>query len=340
MKSYKFIDLSGYGGSGKTALINIFQELEGFHAPHHSFEFGLIRIKDGIFDLEDAIVNTWSPSRGDTALKRFDKLIWKIGYNPCKFNIIGRLFSSGMRYNKYFNGEFESISYKYRDELVKFQYNSISPYPFQNMNIFRYAIKKVLNTVFGRKIFLEIFFITVNKIKFYQATNEYFNKLFGTIVNENVHSICLYNACEPFNIERAFNIFPNLKQIIVDRDPRDIYLSSLEENIHVGKDHQNISGSDSLVSFVRRYKELRMRTGVKENDKLIKINFEDLVLDYENTLSRIFTFLGEDKSIHINKKKYFDPEISKAGVGMWKNTDKKEEIKYIYENLKEYCKDY
>ncbi len=343
MKKYNFVDLSGYGASGKTALINVFQEFEGFFAPHYSFEFSLIRIKDGLLDLENSLCDSWSPSRGDTAIKKFRKLVRTIGYDPSRYNIPGRLACNGMRYDHYFNGTFVKKTENYIDKLIELSYKSVSPYPFKNMSFPEVQAKKIIAYFVGMRAFEDNFYISINdKDKFYEITRLYLSDLFSCFDNNNVNTFCVYNACEPFNPTKPLKLLPNSKQIIVDRDPRDIYLAVQKSDYFVGKDHQAFSAVDELDKFVNRYRLLRERSlkVPKNSTNRLKIHFEELVLDYEKTLSTLYYFLDIDASVHINKSKYFDPDISKKGVGMWKNSNRKKEIDYIYNNLKEYCKDY
>ena len=74
-----FLDLSGYVLTGKSALTQVIREFEGFSVPDVEFEFGLFRMKDGLFDLEHSLVNDWSPLRSDAAIRRFIRLVKIVG---------------------------------------------------------------------------------------------------------------------------------------------------------------------------------------------------------------------------------------------------------------------
>ena len=65
--------------------------------------------------------------------------------------------------------------------------------------------------------------------------------------------------------------------------------------------------------------------------------FEDLILRYEDMVARIIDHLGEDPSVHVNRKKYFDPAVSIKNVGLWKNHPRRDEIDLIRRELREYC---
>jgi hypothetical protein len=71
----------------------------------------------------------------------------------------------------------------------------------------------------------------------------------------------------------------------------------------------------------------------------LRISFEELVLEYEKTLQKLFDFLEVDRTVHRDKKIHFDPDVSKAGVYMWKNVDGtlKEDVEKIAEELGSLC---
>jgi len=344
-KIYKVIDLSGFGNSGKTAVTNFFQEFtSNFWVAEQEFEFEILRIKNGLLDLENAIVNTWSPSRTSTTMYEFLKLVNYIGNNPSKYNLFGRLFNSGLRLDRRFNDKFTSISTEYFNSLVAMEDNAFNLYPFQNLPKYMMPIVKILISMGKRHLLNESNILTVsNKKIFYKETKKYLNNLCKALDQDNkADTIVLNNAIEPYCPQKGLNLFYNAKQIVVDRDPRDLYISSQKVDEFVGKNHMGFSSSHNLDNFIFKYKYLRQKSPsivYTENDKFMKVQFEEFVLDYENIKKQILYFIGEDKSIHKYPKKYFDPEVSKKGVGMWKNVDGqlKKDVDKIYSELKEYC---
>ena len=60
-----------------------------------------------------------------------------------------------------------------------------------------------------------------------------------------------------------------------------------------------------------KFKIHRSKVSYRSNKYLLFLNYEDLVLNYKKTLSKLFVFLEVDKSIHKYPKKFFDPELSK-----------------------------
>ena len=75
----------------------------------------------------------------------------------------------------------------------------------------------------------------------------------------------------------------------------------------------------------------------KNDQRVLRINFEDLILQYDDTKKTVFDFLDIDGSDHVNKFKYFDPNVSNNNVGVWKKYKNQDDINKIYKELKEYC---
>jgi Sulfotransferase domain len=338
--NYKFVDLSGYGNTGKSAVICMLREFKGYNVPHHSFEFSLLRMPGGLIDLEFAYTGNWSPSRLTAAIKRFERLADIAGYNPNRANILGRLLCTGLRYDMYFDGRFSDITDKYIERLIAMRYSSMTGWGFLTMPRWRFQLGKALSK-FGTRALLreDIFVRHQDPEHFYHATRDYLNDLFATRAEEDTKTFALYNACEPFDPLPSLNLFHSCKAIVVDRDPRDLYLSTLAPDQFQGKDHMDFSASHDLKKYVARYRQLREQT--KKNSlmspNVLHVQFEDLILHYDGERKKIINFLGETEDIHIEPRTHFDPDVSIKGVGMWNSTKLQEEIKFIGDELEEYC---
>ena len=73
------------------------------------------------------------------------------------------------------------------------------------------------------------------------------------------------------------------------------------------------------------------------NSNILRLRFEEIILDYQNVLNKIYKFLDIDKSLHVEKGKYFNPEYSKKNIWIWKNIPDQKAISKIEEQLKKYC---
>jgi hypothetical protein len=76
----------------------------------------------------------------------------------------------------------------------------------------------------------------------------------------------------------------------------------------------------------------------KEDDnRVLRLQYEDVIFNYDQNINKILNFLEEPASIHQNKNLYFKPEVSKKNIGLWKLMPDQKNIEKIYENLSPYC---
>ena len=139
----------------------------------------------------------------------------------------------------------------------------------------------------------------------------------------------LFAGCE-IDVEHFRKYVPNLKQIMVYRDPRDVYCIC-----------QRLDLSWMPHETVERYIEwVKMAYGNFEIDSTdyATLRFEDMVLDYDNTVCRIEKFLGLSPEQHVRPKSCFNPAVSEKSVGEWKREPQfADDFKKIKEALPHLC---
>lgn len=332
--SIPIIDLSGFSFSGKSAVYDLLSEFEGYFSHSKEFEFELIRIQGGILDLKNALVDNWSPVRSSEAIRGFYKLVKVIGGPIGRFS---KLTTSGSHYDKLFPG-FSEASDRYIKSLLEATWQCEWPFSIYSCDPLSLVFKK-----FAKKMGFhqnEIVYLSrPSGDKFISKTRNYLNEIFSSVSSKDAKAYILNNAFEPFYPEKSIELFQFAKCIVVDRDPRDIYLSAL----NAGKvDNFFVSGAvigGSIENFIRRFKLYHKNVG-QSTQNIYRLNFESLVLDYDEELDRILKFLGEDKTIHRHKKSIFNPDISTGNVGLWKsltNNSLISDIDLIERELPEYC---
>lgn len=323
------ISCSGYGNTGSSVLTDLLSEfIECYSMTDYEFRF--LQDYGGITTLEDCLVKSPHRLNSDIALKNFERYINK------KTNFLNR---NG--YEKFFNNKFKKYSKEYLEELVDIEWDGYwEQYQIECSLIREYLyykiwprIKKILT---GKKTLNEVIprkkmYYSNPKEKFYKITQKYMNKLFSEIYLKNqLNKIVFDQLIPPNNILRYKKFINNLKVVVIDRDPRDLYIENME------KCKEPWIPSD-IDKFILHYKLLRQ--DLEHDEKtIIRINFEEFIYDYENTLLKIIKFLDLKKESHIYKKKYFIPEISKKNTKLWiKNTKYNKEIKKIEIELNKYC---
>ncbi|KIM04405.1 MAG: hypothetical protein KN64_07900 [Sulfurovum sp. AS07-7] len=329
MKKLRFVDISGFGLSGKGAFLSLLSEFRGFKLVDYNFEFDLFRAKDGILDLKYSLVDNWSPVRSSEAIYRFKVLTNDLALNP-QYNLYDLLTSSGSRYDRYFDNKFTLITNSFIDSLITDSYSGMKVLPLQDVEKHARIIKKILFRFGFKKSLFTKNYITNGK-DFEAKVNGYINMLFSTIADKETHTLILNNACEPYNPMETLKMIDNSKCIIIDRDPRDIFVTSLTngDNDDIPKDYK---------TFVKRFRYQReqVRDSMDDNTRVLRLRFEDLVLNYDMTVEQIMIFLELDAEDHIAKNIYFDPKKSSNNVMAWKQCEDKIAINYIERHLSEY----
>ena len=330
------MDVSGYGASGKGVVVDLLREFRGYHVPpvgpqgFAPFEFLLLRIQGGILDLEDALSNGWSPIRSDAAIRRFKHLIKRLGTKTRLYDPRTWLSGTGWNYDQIFDHRFTELSNDYIGRLVNATWVADWPFSMADMGGFE---------LFLRKVKRRLGFKSANDFKVYLSfpddfvshTRDYLEALLSSTVSEDIETIVLQNAFEPFQPSRSLRFFESAKSIVVERDPRDVYADQPWYR------PMRVSVSD----FIYRYRVQREASNkfFAPDENVLLLRFEDLVTEYDRTVARIQEHLGEEPSSHVHPGRYLDVEASKKNIGLWKHFHSPEEIELVRRELKDYCYD-
>ncbi len=331
----KVIDLSGYSFTGKSAVFDFLSEFKGYRYHSKNFEFELLRTAGGITDLEQALVKNWSPVRSAEAIRKFKKLIKSYaGTNQ----LWSRLTSIGFQYDSYFPS-FTKDSESYVNSLIEASWQSDWPFVLPELPLAYVIYLKVKSKLKFKTAFeFDVYLSRLSDEEFTALTQEYLQNIFSSCMSSNDKAIVINNAFEPFFPFRVHKYFSDPKSIIVDRDPRDVYMSAIQQGVVGGTNVGKAVIGSSVEDFIKRFLVYR-KNNDNDGDNVFKISFEKLVLDYEVSKVSILNFLGEDESIHVSPKKHFDPEQSSKGIGLWKQASGKvkQDIEVITSELKNYC---
>lgn len=329
-RSFKVLDLSGYGFSGKHALSDLVREFAGYQVPHFAFEFNLLRIQGGILDLERAFVDDWSLIRSAEAVRRFKRLIVRLG-TPNRWTRPTTWFqAAGPGYDVHFKGRFTELGLKYVDGLVLDSWRTNWPYPRADLSGFEVFTRKLLRKL-GVTAAEDFDVYLAATDDFAGATRAFLRELLGGGLADHHHTVVLHNAFEPFNPERCLKFFDEARCIVVDRDARDNFAQhwlTPYRPMHIDVER--------FVTRYRVYHEASRRFD-SGHPAVLRINFEELVERYDETLGRIFEHLGEDSGCHVARQAYFDPSVSRKNVGIWRAHPRQDEIRFIENELPEYC---
>lgn len=323
-KKHQVVIIGGFGGSGSSAAVDLLREFDTFQ--DLNLEFRVLVDPDGILNLENNLINNWTPFQSDMAIKRFKKLINRL----TKKNIFPYF---RVDLTRKFGKDFISLSNKYIYKLISFSYSGM----WLGINNPIWWIYRKFKQKFVIKFFnyYKPIYISFKKEQFIDITKNYLKELFESNINDKkINYIILDEVYASLNPSRVLKYFDCPKMIIVHRDPRDTFVGALKNEFHFIP-HE-------VGAFINWYECLQKQTRscTCENEKILRLNFEDLVLKYNETVKIILEFLDAKNYKHFYKKKYFNPDISIKNIEIWKDYKNQHEIELIYNNLKEYCYKY
>jgi len=330
----KLITTTGYGATGSSVVTDLLKEFDNV-ASMGDFEFRFLQDPHGLRDLEYGLFENNNRLNTDYYIKQFIKYI--------KFLSKSRVYP----YEKYFNNKFKTISDEFIESIIDIKWDG---YWHQDI-IDEKPIKKFLfylERVYQKKILKQkdsganfyknsmYYARPLTKEEFYQKVKEYTLKLFLEMNVSNREFLVLDQLVPVDHNKTYLNYFKNLKIIIVDRDPRDLYLLEKYEY------KEKYLPWEDVESFIKYYKLLREHK--KEdiaNDNIMYVHFEDFIYMYAETIDKVLQFLDIDKSNWVNKKKYFHPEISIKNTKKWlMYPEAKKEIERIEKELKDFLVEY
>ncbi len=339
MKDITFVDVSGFFTSGSSAMVDLLKEFRNFYESNAEIRF----IKDpyGIVQMENALINNWEFINSSAAISDFLELCRK----GCR-NGKGLFAPAGFNLKKTISKNFMDITQDYVNELSEYTYKfDFYHYKFKKSYIkyvtdrYRWAIeylsKGKLKTA-NRNI-ETCYFAHPTQEQFNEATKKYFYRLFEGRFNDNEHPfVILDQAVSPNNTQVIHRYFTKAKMIIIDRDPRDMYVDDIQWGENLDKHYQT---KEAALKYISRAKALR--DNIVLDDDILYVRFEDLIIKYDETRLKILNFLGLSAEDHVNKGKFLKPEVSIKNIGIWRKfyDECHEAIDTIYDALPELCYD-
>ncbi len=332
----KVITCASYYGTGSSAVTDY---IMGFNSVYSlgDYEFRFLHDTDGIADLEYHLV--WNHNRHNSghALKRFKKLV--------DFYSGNRLAA---RYEPFFNYQWKKIAYEYLDSLTDFSYKGWWQYDLLDKGEGFYYRKLLLNKLYrmtlGRNNETTLN-VLPNEItycshptqeEFTQKTKKFMSQLLQEANVENKPFLMVDQLLPSSNLDRFWKFFDDIKVVIVERDPRDLYI--LEKYVWKGA----VIPTEDVQTFCKWYQYTRAhrKTEQPDPDKALLIQFEDLIYHYDETTEKLRAWLGLDLAELDQKKLKLDPEKSKKNTRLWLTHDIGDDLKVIETELAEYLYQY
>jgi len=334
----RIISCTGYYGTGSSAITDFVSEFDNcFSLTNHEFRF--VQDPGGISDLEYNLVENHHRHNSGHALKKYKEIVDFLSGNALI-----------KKYEPFFNYQWRNISYEYIGKLTDIEYKGYWHQDVIDKGFIFYFSKRVINKILQKTIWRHNRERGLNEIpneitlcskpseeKFLSLTRDYIDQLFSCANGENKPDIMVDQIVPPSNLKRYLRYFNDIKVFVVDRDPRDLYL--LEKYIWKG----TVIPTENVELFCKWYVYTRShrKTEVYQNEKVMFVQFEDLVYKYEETTENIRKWLGYSEQDHLLKQMYFKPSKSTFNTRLWRRIEGiEEEISYIQNELKDYLYKY
>jgi hypothetical protein len=276
-----------------------------------------LRVPGGLIDFKMCL-EAWSPLRVHSGINRLEKVLKKMGRKPTSYR---KLYQYGLAYEQKYPKYSQALN-EFFDDMHILEWRSAWPYDKLEDGEFSTLLWKIYGK-FGaqksRKIRL------TDQQKYLEAAKLFISKLltYENANNEEIEWIVTHNALEPFDPAKNLDFFgKGAKAIVVDRDPRDIYITSttnqkgFNDNLPL---YQSLAGANNIETFILRYNLYRSQIVSSEN--VLRINFDDLIYQFDHTRKKLFQFLNIENKDWVYKNKFFDLESSKKNTRMWLRGD-------------------
>lgn len=321
----KKIACVGYHATGAGVIDDLFREFDNVVQGQYEVESRLLQDPDGISDLEYNIVDNPHRLNSGFAIKRFLKYVK----------------TTNRTYTRIFGEKWSHLSEEYAHSLAAFEFQGywhgdvwlLSPF-WRYLHKFRRGLARISPKAIRKPAYynyfpwLKSYHVSITREEFYKKTQDYMEKLCSSMNVDNKEYVVLDQLISPGNPARYANYVNNLKTIIVDRDPRDVYLHQLNHKDHVLP--------TDVYQFCQEYRDDRKRISNLPKDDCMEITFEQLIYNYDDSVKRVIDFIGIDRSHWIKPKSYFDPAKSIKNTRLWEKTDQyQREIHIIEEKLKD-----
>lgn len=338
--NHQYFTCTGFGGTGSSVLSDLLKEFRNVKSCGADFEMTIAFDYGGVSDLQHYLVDDIERNKASEGIWLFKKYI---DYARKKYE--SRFGDSFMRLmNEYINSLIE-VEWSGENYMQYFRYSRIQRW------MYYYIPKKIqrrLREVFPAKDnyertdkfkhYLPMQF-PVSEEKFIQSTRQMFKTLLDSFdKKDEFEYLCFDQLLPVYNFKRYLNYFPDLKVVVIDRDPRDLYL--LNELYW----HEGWIPSTDIDLYIKWFAALRrnLKKDIEEaGGKVGLFRFEDFIYKYDETVESLIDFLELDESDHKDVQKFFNPNKSIANTKLWEKSQTRSlQIKQIEESLQSYCYQY
>lgn len=293
------IGVSGYGKTGATTITRLIKECQDVQSFHYGAEFQLLQQPDGILDLFHYIVEDQRKISSNTAIKRFQRVLKSYKNRPAQKRTNGKLVEYG---EKYINHIIQ-VSWKGFCSIESSDVRAgIDKSSLRRLNNIIKRIGKKINYDFVWPPNNVRYYSGISEDEFIKLTKDYLSSVFEASHFELDKPILLEQLFPEAHPNMGMVFFDNARSIVVERDPRDLYIVTNHLMPHVTRYMPN---SGNVNDFITYYKGIHKKRIIDDNVKYVQ--YEDFIYQYDKSKEELLAWL-QLKSIE--SRKLFIPEES------------------------------
>lgn len=326
----KKIACVGYHETGAGVVDNIFRECDNVCQGAYEAELRFLHDPDGVSDLEYHLVENPHRLSSALAIKRF------VEYAK----------SQNRQVRKTLGEDWVTLATEYAESLALCKYKGYTLGDINMLNPIQKTelyLKKAVNRLKPKRLrypvwhnylpWLDTYYSRLDEHVFVKKTKEFVNKVCDIINVENKEYIMLDQFVEASNPSRYLRYVDDIKVVIIDRDPRDLYIH------HLTRGDKVLPTEPEKFCIV--YNGIRQLKGKDPEDSVLRMNFEDFIYKYDASIQMLFTFVGMSRDHHVSPSSHFDCQKSSRGTKLWEKFPQYENaVKIIEERLPEYLYHY
>lgn len=333
----RIISCTGYYGTGSSAVTNLFAEFDNVCCLGDR-EYRFLHDPDGIADLEYNIVENNNRHNTSNAIKNYIKYVdTQVNHGYGDYDI--------------FEGEFARATEDFIDEITELKAKTWWNKDRMDKGALFCFVDRIYS--FAKRLFkgelkTEIrysmltdkepaFYSAIGEEEFLAAVRKYVNRVLSFANKKDQPYVMVDQIVPPTNSKRFLRYFDDIKIVVTERDPRDIFL--LERNAW----KWGIIPVKDVEEYVKWFKITRKYSNPsdEDTDKVLRIRFEDMIYKYDETTAKLIDFVGIDPARHVDPKGIFDPSKSIKNTNLGKKYPGFEkELEYIASELKDYIYDF
>ena len=331
------VSTCSYGSTGSSAVSDYLKECENTQVLD-KFEFTIATCTDGLSDLEYHLVKKNARQNSSIyAIQRFKKVVerhkrsWHRHTGIPKENI--------SRYTNSFINNITQVKYVGPSPRIHVgsheRFNRIVGNSLIMTRVIRPLEKKKIIKKNHNFYPYEEVNLSIHPDNFYDESKKFTRRLLKGMGADFSKIVVLDQAFSGSDPVSAFPFYDSPYAIIVDRDPRDVFIFAKEVLLSRGR----FIPTDRVEDYIKYYRLIRSsKERIMEDKRCLFLQFEDMVYNYDNTVCKIDKFLNV---VNKNRKTIFVPEMSVANTNLIRKFPKyAKEVELIEKELSEYLFDF